>query len=314
LWAYHAFVLRADIAKAGESKLQAGMQRLYWYVVAGVGLAALALGLAGDLSVLVRALGTFSFPSDLREQFAGFTATWLAGLPVWLIGWVPAQRLAIRNDALGVDARRSLLRKAYLYLYWLAAILTLLVSTIAVVYLLLSAVFGLLASENILETLTNLGQAVGFAVIALAVWIYHLVLLRRDNAFARREQESVLQQSAAQWENLQVVIALDSDSRASFLEGLNRELPQLKPVSIELPPASEPMPEESAAQLAAAQIIITSMALALPGGPLAAYPALKLVLLPQLTGTKWIGGETPAAQAAVAIRQAAQTIKRESGA
>ncbi len=316
LWAYHAFVLRSDIAKAGESKLQAGMQRLYWYVVAGVGLAALALGLAGDLSVLVRALGTFSFPADLREQFAGFTATWLAGLPVWLIGWVPAQRLATRDDAGGVDARRSLLRKAYIYLYWLAAILTLLISAIAVVYLLLSAVFGLLASENILQTLTNLGQAVGFAVIALAVWIYHLVLLRRDNAFARREQESVLQQTAAQWETLRVVVVVVSDSpiNAQFLESLSRELPQLKPVSLELPPASEPMPEEMAAQLTAAQIIITSMALALPGGPLAAYPALKLVVLPQLTGTKWIGGETPAVQAAVAIRQAAQTIKRESGA
>lgn len=312
LWAYHAFVLRSDIAKAGESKLQAGMQRLYWYVVAGVGLASLALGLAGDLSVLVRTLGTFAFPEELREQFAAFTATWLAGLPVWLIGWVPAQRLATRTDAVGVDARRSLLRKAYLYLYWLAAILTLLISAIAVVYLVLSAVFGLLASENIIERLTNLGQAIGFAVIALAIWIYHLILLRRDGDFAKREQAAVLQQTAAEWENLRVVVAFESEPPAPLLEGLSRELPQLKPVSIQLPTASEPLPEETAAHLSTAQIIITSMALALPGGPLAAYPALKLVLLPQMPGTKWINAETPVPQTVLAIRQAAQTMKREA--
>jgi Domain of unknown function (DUF5671) len=316
LWAYHAFVLRRDIARAGESSLQAGMQRLYWYVVAGVGLAALTLGLAGDISVLVRAIGTFSFPDELREQFAAFTAGWLAGLPVWLIGWVPAQRLAVRDDAAGVDARRSLLRRAYIYGYWLVAILVLLGNAISIVFLILSAIFGLLSSEDVGETLTNLGQSIGYAVIALAVWLYHLVLLRRDNAYTKREQAVVVEQTAAQWENLHAVVVSPEGApfEPAFMEGLGRELPYLKLVAIQLPPASDPIPDEIVAQLAQAKVIIAPLSLAAPGGALAAYPATKLIVLPEIAGVKWIGANAPASQLAGLIRQTAQEVNAQAAA
>jgi len=319
LWAYHAFVLRSDIARVGESKLQAGMQRLYWYVIAGVGLAALTLGLAGDVSVIVRAVGSWSFPDDLRGLFAGSTAAWLAGLPVWLIGWMPAQSRAVREDALGLDARRSLLRKAYLYAYWLAAILFLLGGAISIVYLVLSALIGLLAAENIAETLTNLGQAVGFALIALAVWIYHFFVLRRDNDFARREQQTVAQQAAAEWESLRVVIAAPAGAPfdPETLEQIGRELPHLKPAVVQLPTPEEAAAETSA-QLSAAHLIIAPFALALPEGPLAQYPAPKLIVLTQAAGVQWLvagaEGQGLGAQIARSIRQMAHDLKSRSSA
>jgi hypothetical protein len=262
---------------------------------------------------LVRAIGSFDFPDELREQFAAFTAAWLAGLPVWLIGWVPAQRLAARNDAVGVDARRSILRKVYIYGYWLVAILVLLGNAIGIVFFILSAIFGLLASENVSETLTNLGQSVGFTVIALAVWLYHLFLLRKDNEFAKREQAVVVEQTAAEWENLHAVVVSPSDApfAPAFMDGLALELPHLKPASVQLPPASDPIPDEVVAQLAQAKLIIAPLSLATPGGALAAYPATKLVVLPELEGVKWVSAKAPASQLATLIRQTAQEVKAE---
>jgi hypothetical protein len=81
LWAYHAYVLQRDAQKTGETKRQAGVRRLYNYLIAAVGLAALLVGLGGEISVLLRTLGR-SFGEGLKVEFSWYTAATLAGLPV----------------------------------------------------------------------------------------------------------------------------------------------------------------------------------------------------------------------------------------
>src|SRR5205814_469630 len=150
LWAYHARVLHQDIVMAGESSLQAGMQRLYWYLVAALGFAALVVGLAGELSVAVHWLAVaLRADSALKEQFAQYTAVLAAGLPVWLMAWLPAQRAAVRDDAVGMTSRRSVLRKLYLYSYAFAAVLMMLANAVVAVNQLLNALFGIFGGSNL---------------------------------------------------------------------------------------------------------------------------------------------------------------------
>ena len=303
LWAYHAFVLRSDIKQAGESKLQSGMERLYWYVIAAVGLLALVIGLAGDVNVLVRSLQK-GFDAAHREQLAGFTATWLAGLPVWLMGWLPAQRRAARGDEIGADARRSVLRKIYLYFFWLSSVLLVLFNAIIIVYQLLALFVGVLAGEGVLDTLTSLGQAIGFTVIGAALWVYHFLVLRGDNSFAKREQEVVEQKNLEAWQTLRVMIVSDDETFAApVARELKNLLPHLSPEIIRFPIA------DAETKLAAADAIVAPWTLALQDR-VAASAAHKIIVPTPLKGGTWIG-LSPTINQGMQIAQAIRGVMRK---
>lgn len=110
VWAYHDYVLRRDVTLAAEAPRQIGIRRLYLYLVAAIGLGAFLIGLAGDVSVLIRALGGDAFGRDLKEPLAWFTAALAAGLPVWALPWRRAQISAVMPNAAGASERRSVVQ------------------------------------------------------------------------------------------------------------------------------------------------------------------------------------------------------------
>ena len=253
LWVYHGFVLRGDIARAAESSLQGGLQRLYWYLVAAFGLGAFLFGLAGVLSDLISFLAA-GFRADvvLRGTFAANLAALLAGLPVWLLAWWPAQAATRVSGPGAAAARRSWLRRLYLYSFALVAVLVTLVSAVAVVYQLLNAVLRLGEGGNVLA---NMARAVGFAVIATAVWLYHVWVLRQDGKFTPADRALEREQRAAQaasqqarasaaasarWAGLPVAIVDDGDGRFArlALAALRRDLPALTLLPVGLTPVA----------------------------------------------------------------------------
>ena len=332
LWAYHAFVLRGDIAKAGESSLQAGMQRLYWYLVATLGLTAFIVGFAGDLSVIVRwlALG-FRADTLLKEQFAGFTAALIAGFPVWLVAWIPAQLAATRLSPVGVASRRSILRKMYLYFYSLVAIIVTLVSAITVVYQLLNALFGLFGGGNVFA---DIAQSIGFTVIATAVWIYHGWVLRGDSRRAKQdreadalrqaqEQESAVTKLTAEWADSPIAVVDDGDG--SFgrmaLDALKRDLVYLTLIPIGLTPeAAAAMDADLTAdvptQLSTAQLIVAPWTAVVAGGVVADSTAPKVIVPVSAPDIYWAGislGAETGSQIVQAVKQTLQTtLKRNN--
>jgi hypothetical protein len=187
LWFYHASVLREDAEQITEVPQQAGVRRLHFYLISAVGLSALLVGLSGNISVVLRSLDT-SFGKVLREEFSWYTAAILAGLPVWIIPWRQIQTTVSLPDSRSTDARQSIVRKIYLYFFLFVATMTALSSLVYILFRTISMILGEPA-----PTLTDLGQAISFTVIAVGVWLYHGNELRNDAKLAKREQASLLE-------------------------------------------------------------------------------------------------------------------------
>ena len=317
LWAYHAGVLRGDAAVAGEAPRQAGVRRLYLYLVAAIGLAAFLIGLGGVISVIIRALAAEATGELLSEQVAVFGAALCAGLPVWLLPWRATQGGALRADACGADERRSVVRKIYLYFYLFAAAMTVLSGAVYILTRLLSVALGEPGRGSLLA---DLGQAIAFTLIGAAVWLYHGAALRGDRDTARREQA----QRLAGW-RVAVVDGGEGRFGRAVLEGLRRELAGLDLVPIALTEgagqAMQAPVAEAATRLKGARLIVGPWLMARPGGEVseafaqavAASSARRLLAPLWVEGWDWAGveRESPEALARQAVRAVRQAVAGE---
>lgn len=188
VWAYHAAVLREDEGVYESTDRQAGIRRLYDYLVAGIGLVAFIVGLSGDLSVLIRSTETGAFGGGEKELLAWFTAVWLIGVVVWILPWRSAQARATEEGTSGMEERQSTVRKIYLYLFLFIATMTILSS---VVYLLFSILAMLMGESG--PTMTEVAQPIAFSLIAAGVWLYHGFWLREDGRRLAGEKEDKLE-------------------------------------------------------------------------------------------------------------------------
>lgn len=320
LWAYHAYVLRGDIAKAGESSLQGKMQRLYWYLVAGVGLMAFVLGLSATLSTLLRLAtndaGNSGLAGWLWEELANALALLFAGGPVWASAWFPAQKSALVPE--NTEMRRSILRKGYLYFYLLAATLSVLIYSVQVVFQLLNGLFGL--SDR--GVLAELGQSLGFAIIAGVLWVYHVGVLRGDGRFADQEKEQSTQQKAllkgaalqaqkARWQSFRVVVvSTPGETFAQIaLKALDDEAPYLNVATVEF---ANNLAPQATATLAEASLIIAPWTVATPGGAVAQSPARKLIVPLAVAGVEWVGVQPVTAVGPALLRALRPILKAQA--
>ena len=314
LWAYHTFVIRDDAEKAGEAVRQAGVRRLYLYLVAAVGLSALLVGLSGDASVIIRFLEE-SLGSGLREQLAWFTAAIVAGLPVWILPWRQADSRAAESGPAGTDARRSTVRKIYLYFFLFVATMTVLSSAVFIVFKILSWFLGSDA-----PTLSELGHSIAFSLIAVGVWLYHGSALRNDHRLSDQEKVRRL-------EGLRVAVVDVGDGRfgRAVVDALRRETPELdlEPIVLTGPGAAASVtgPGEDAARLAQAGLIVGPWMIAVPSGvegavsrevaqAVANSPARKLLVPTRSRDWEWVGvdrwdTETLVRQTVRAVKQIA---------
>lgn len=297
LWAYHAHVLTDDTKQVLEAPRQAGVRSLYLYLIAAVGLSALLIGLSGDISVIIRALGE-DFGTGLRGEFSWFTAAIIAGLPVWIIPWRQAQIEAEEIGPAGESARRLVVRKIYLYFFLFVASMTVLSSTVYIIFRILSLVLG---GESL--EVTELGQAISFSLIAVGVWLYHGRILQNDRRISQSEKADSLTAL-----RMAVVDISEGGFGQSLVDELKREMPDLTLEPIVL--NSEAQAGEGAgegqdaaiAELTKAGLIVGPWAITVPGGSegavtadiahaVAASPARKLLVPQQVEGWDWAGVE-----------------------
>ncbi len=191
LWIYHSRVLKADIKVAEEVERQSGLRRLYYYLIAAIGLSAFLVGISGILSVLIRSLDQAALNIGLRQQLSWFAAVVIAGLPVWYIPWNQAQGRARADGPGGMSEKRSLVRKIYLYFFLFIATITILSSLVYILFRIISMILGEPA-----PSLSDLGQAIAFTLIALGVWFYHWSVLNKDRKSSQLEVRTEFEQTS----------------------------------------------------------------------------------------------------------------------
>jgi hypothetical protein len=198
-WLYHRHALAAQAQAQAELPRQAGVRRLYTYLVSLVALAVMAGGAGGVLWTLAdlatNAPRTIGDTDWWRQQISLYVTLLAIGLPVWLAHWGPVAggarggdrsrmaAMSLPSDGATAmvagepDEARSLARRIYLYATLLAGVLALLGAGAAAVRILLDLALGETATAS---ALTNLARALSVATVAGIGVFYHQRVLRRD--------------------------------------------------------------------------------------------------------------------------------------
>lgn len=182
VWAYYGRRLQLDLAQIPEQPRQAGLRRFYSYILSAFGLVATFYGAQQLLAVIINLLtgGGALWGEALRNQLSAAMASLLVGLPLWWLAWRPMEIQARQMDTSGDHARRSVIRKAYLYLALFASVIGVMSSGGQLIYLVLSQILGAPNSAFLGRFLDQLELLVLFAL-----WLgYHLSVLRRDGRLA----------------------------------------------------------------------------------------------------------------------------------
>jgi hypothetical protein len=248
VWAYYQRWLRAGFNAQTDSLRRSGFWALYRYSLLLVGFVASLIGLMMLLTFFVEFL--FS-PQQVwnndSDTLAASLATLAAGIPLWLWFWRQAQGQALARSPEGTEARRSTIRRMYLYLVILAMVLGSMISAIAMFYTVFVALLGEMPAQFWQETLNGLQRVLVFAVFLA----YHWQTLRADGGEAAQALSEKLEQYPV------LVFYTQTEGFApALLQAARRAAPGL-------PIAFQPMEQGIPPEADLAQAVVVSSGLAL---------------------------------------------------
>jgi hypothetical protein len=324
IWIYYGRLLGAELRGGIQSgdvddtpdhqnieyqQRKAGLRRLYYYALAFAGLLALFIG----LQVMLATLLDLGFGTNLigdtafENQLAAALASIIIGLPVWVFHWRFMIKESSQTGDAGDYARRSLVRKTYLYLILFAGVLGVMFSAGSAIYEILRSVLGDHSENLLLDVLQQLKTLLLF----VSVLIYHWWVLREDGRMAERS----LAKRYAQYP----VLILEQES-GNFGEVFSITLQKTIPgIPVAIHNASQGVPD---ATLSSARALILPAELANRPSEsvrlwLQNFSGEKLVIATPAEGWFWIPSTTNslaslARQAARGIRQLAEGQDVES--
>lgn len=181
VWAYYGYWLERYIQAVGDRVRQSALRRLYSYILAFIGLVVAFVGVATLFAFVIDMItDTGVLMSDTtRSTLATSISSLIVGLPLWLAMWRPMQAEALAPGELGDHARRSVIRKAYLYLVLFGAVIGGMGTAVGLVYQLLRALLTGDPGSDFANNVLNLIQLLFLFGVVL---IYHLNVLRQDGA------------------------------------------------------------------------------------------------------------------------------------
>lgn len=178
IWAYYGKWLNQQFLFDEDAPRRAGKQRLYFYILSFIGLVATFFAIVSLLSVVVDQITAKSYLSGFSSPLAGALSALVVGLPLWLMAWRPAQADALADGAVGDHARRSVIRKVYLYLVLFSSVIGGMISGGALIFTIINAMLGGNNTNFVQSALNSLQILILFIVLLL----YHLSALRKDGA------------------------------------------------------------------------------------------------------------------------------------
>lgn len=299
VWGYYGYWLNRHLDSIGDAVQQAGMRRVYFYILSVLGLGGAFTGVAVLIKFMIDGFvsGSWILGDTLRSNLATAISLIAAWLPLWLLTWRPMQSLALAQDELAVHARRSIIRRTYLYLALFAGVIGGMISAVALVFELLKALLSGQTDSSFLSTILNDLQLLGLFVVLL---IYHWSVLRRDGSFTA----SAL---AKKQSDFKVLIADSEDGVGKAVQAaLARSAPNI-PVTL----ASQRV-EGSFDVL----ILSSSLAVSAPDW-IRSFPGNRIIVPNEEQGIIWAGGihKRAVQQAAQAARQLSegQEVRQKTG-
>ena len=183
-WAFYWRAVRDEAHPETEAGRQAGVRRIYYYLVSGVSLAFLAGSVVGLLQLVADLLlgGTPIDVDTPRATLALQTSRLLVALPVWLFHWSAIQKV-VQGDA-GAAEMRATSRRWYLYIVDFVAVVALLVGAAQLVYQLMMVALGEPFGQAEQLQIAHLLATV--LVAAMLLWYHWWLVLRADLAVLRQ--------------------------------------------------------------------------------------------------------------------------------
>ncbi len=306
IWAYFGHWLKHDVNILHNEARREGMRRLYNYTLSFAGLVTATVGLIFLFAFIIDVLiGTQIWGADLRVRLSGALATLLIGMPLWLANWRPMQTQALSTAGAGGFARRSVVRKTYLYLVLFGAVIGGMISAVTVVYRFLQAALGS-APLDVVGLFDSLQVLLVFSVLLA----YHFYCLRSDGfETARALLERHEKFGALVFER----------SGSGFGEAIRSSLgTQAQGLPVTVVVADAEMPKE--AESARALILPSDVALNPPAALrafLQKFEGQRVIVEVEAEKTFWVDAQRkPAEAAAVLVRQLSegQEVKQSRGA
>ncbi len=245
VWAYYGRVLEREMATLPGQPRREAVRRLYRSILSALGVVVVFAGVFMLVELLV----------DLILSAVDMGSRWMAmstalgaigiGLPLWLAYWPGLQSEAAARSDTGDRARRSVLRRIYLYLAVFALVVGAMVAASSLFFSLLSKVFGE-DSGDVLRTVLQRGGV----LIEMAVFlVYHMRALRRDG---RVEIQSLGNLHAAY--PVLVLAEQDKSLADDIMHELGRQAPRL------------PVMVHSLSQGAPSDSLLSAKVIVLPAG------------------------------------------------
>jgi hypothetical protein len=303
IWAYYGRQLRQQISGEADPLRRASLARIYTYALSLMGNGAVFFGLWQLVSALVDSFFTLPVGNNsLRMQVSASLAALAVGLPLWLRNWPAAQAEAQDSGDLGEHARRSVVRKGYLYLALFVTVVGAMSAAGTLFYRLIQALLGS-PGQNLVQDLTQRAQTLALVVLWL---VYHLRALQQDG----RAAQQALAGRHASFPALVLYTAETGDFTAEFTQAMQRVASRL-PVAAQSIDQGVPGEEMQPARVV---VLPSSLALEPPEALrlwLKEYSGQKIIVPVNVEG--WVSLSTSirnqreaAREAALAVRQLAE--------
>jgi hypothetical protein len=293
VWAYYGKWLNQQFAFDENAPRRAGKQRLYSYILSFLGLAATFFAIASLFSVVIDLSFTRSYlsSSGFASALSSALAALVVGLPLWLMTWRPVQADALEEGSVGDHARRSVIRKTYLYLVLFASVIGGMVSGGTLIFTLINSALGGSTGDVAKSALNSLQVFALFVVLLL----YHLSALRMDGAARADELE-------AKQEGFKLVVLDNSDGR--FGESVKAVFAKRVPkVPVKVVNVKDGIPADLSAD---AVILPGSLAVDTPKNAEAwirSFNGTKLIVPDEAAGVYWLNDFGQAAESVRALAE-----------
>lgn len=303
VWAYYGKWLNQQFAFDTDEPRRAGKQRLYFYILSFLGLAATFFAVTSLLSIIINLLSAKTYLSigGFASSLSRALAALVVGLPLWLMTWRPVQADALEDGTTGDHARRSVIRKVYLYLALFVSVIGGMIAAGTLIFTLINAALGGETSDFANSILNSLQLLILFVVLLL----YHLSALRKDGA-ARADALETKQ------ENFKLLVLDNSDGK--FGEAVRVVFAKRAPkVPVTVVNVQDGIPADAQAD---AVVIPGSLSLNMPQNVAAwvnSFNGSRLIVPDEAAGAYWLNDFGQAADSAKALAEG-QHIRPQSAA